>query len=206
MDTQAMGIMEYKKDTEAADRESIKQQQDNQTIGEVVVETSGDNNNNNNGQAVELEAAQVSANQHHQTAARHQGSAPTHAHAKGLPVASAAASIPQEHTPLSRPPSSTQQQQQQQQQWASKEEERVGIASAGQPITVITAPKTRMINNSGNIRYVRAILISSPNERTDKIMCEGPIDYYLYLSSLGIQGNDRRGVRGCRAQLREVDE
>lgn len=144
MDTQEMVIMEYKKEITAADRELVKQ--DHQIIGEVVVETS-----DNNGQAVEQPHNQGAPNQHHQTAARHPPPPPPAPQqqqqhlAKGLPVtAPAIRQAHPEHTPANRP-----------QQWVPKDEgeERVGLASA-QPITVITAPKTRMINSSGNIRYV----------------------------------------------------
>lgn len=132
MDTQEMVTMEYKKDVEAADSEPMKQ--DHLIIREVVVETS-----DNNGQAEAHN--QVSNNQQHQAPARH---LPPQQQ-KGS--AAVELQIPPEQSLICGRPT---------QQWAAKDEgeERVPIASGPQPITVITAPKTRMINSSGNIRYV----------------------------------------------------
>lgn len=172
--------MEYKKDIEAADRDAVKQ--DHQIIGEVVVETS-DNNGQavdepHNQVVVAANQHQQPVVRHPPTTAAPPPPppAPTQQqqqqlpppqqqhHAKGMAVVAPSTRQQQqqhlqhlqlhhqpEHTPASRP---------QPQQWVSKDEgeERVGIASAAgavaQPITVITAPKTRMINSSGNIRYV----------------------------------------------------
>lgn len=153
METNAIVKMELKKDTVATPehRELIKP---DQIGGEVVVETS-----ENIGQPVEQEQRnQVVANHHHQlrNLTRHPQpplpqppkTAQLHGTPEPPPPPPPIQHVhPLEHAPGSRPT-------QIQLQWSTKDDEgdRMGIASAAQPITVITTPKTRMINSSDNIR------------------------------------------------------
>lgn len=150
METHEIVKMELKKDTDAATgdhREIIKP---DQIGGEVVVETS-----ENIGQPVEQEQRnQVVANHHHQlrNLTRHppaplpQPPKTGQVHGTPEPPPPTHHVHPLEHAPGSRPT--------QIQLWSTKDDEgdRVGIASAAQPITVITTPKTRMINSSESIR------------------------------------------------------